>query len=153
MEDKELKELYKKTFGKYPHHKTKPENIIKKLEGAGVTFNPETIEETVTVDSAETVVMDATKVEPAETSEPPRGGPIHQSQVLEKAVARKPQGKNDHTVFFSINGKPFQERQVTTAVARTWLRLARDRPQAYQVKLPDNSLLKDIALEYKCKEC
>ena len=35
MEDKELKELYKKTFGKYPHHKTKPENIIKKLEGLG----------------------------------------------------------------------------------------------------------------------
>ena len=75
------------------------------------------------------------------------------AKVIEKRVASKPQSKNSHTVFFSINGKPEQERQVTTAVATTFLKLARDRPQAYKVRLPENSLLKGLAEDYKCREC
>ena len=134
MELEELQALYKKTFGKAPHHKTGEAKILEKLQEAGVDVSP--------------------KLPPKE--EPPKPPPAppsaNQAQVTRPAVAAA-QSNNMHTVF-AMNSRGIMIQQTwTTKVVEQYIKMAKANPRRYKIEFPENSVFANRAIDEKCTNC
>lgn len=133
MDIKELKELYNKEFGQYPHHKTAEATIIAKLKAAGIDVgvepkSTEPITEPIKEPLKEVSVSTLKEASVVDGSE----FPIYEGRG---ATAL-------HRVYF--NGK---EKQWTANSIRSM------RSMAEHITFPEGTQYQEAATFNKCKNC
>jgi hypothetical protein len=165
MKNEELREMYKKAFGKYPAPNAKPENIIKKLKQEGISI-PEEEPATPAEQGSEQLKPEGSSAaapEPSAKAEEEvviEEGPapaVTKEEAAPLRTAAAPSAVETH------NGQPVSKGQGSTKLFLVYFRgkalywthnsIQAMRSFADQVRLPENTDYHDVASLGKCKNC